>query len=389
MCSGEDFMIGELRHRVLLKLRFHWRKLKWSDRLSAVLALMFVIIVSVDFIMRAFQKHSIARTVVGIAAICFLLAALLLYIVFGSRGPKRIPWWAALFVLSWVLLGLTGAYIPLSHPYFNFIGEAWGLSWGIVYVILIIRFSIQDMREDVGTWASRIAHLFVLIFSLAFPTIIIFLVTNGDTAAFIFFSPRSSGWMIVLEGFVLSLGPSCLFMLPALAHSKLPWSSTSETTKDVIVRLLAIVAALSGGLFALLLHFDKGALAQANLGPLTVGILFAIALLIPFYRSVITTCWQRGVLHLVDIARLRAAVRDAMNDWWAAVQPSSKHGAESRKPEAGALERVHPDDGVAASCMGAPTCSHRSDRHGHCAEEGHSPEWREVSSESREPSSRS
>jgi hypothetical protein len=340
-----------------------------------------VLLFSAGNIMQAFQKHSIARVVVGIAAACFLMAALLLYIAFGSRGPKRIPWWIALVLLSAFATGLVGL-IPAVHPYNNDIVRSVGLMWAIVYIIAVLRSSIKDLSEEVGTWAARIAYLFMLASSLAFPTIIIFLVTNGNTEAFIF-SSGSSVWIVILEGFILVLGPMLLFMVPALAHKRLDWSTTPQLTRDVIARLLAIGAALSSGLYALLLHFDKGPLAQAHigLGPLTAGILFAVALLVPFYQSVIKACWQRGVLHLVDFACLRAAVRDAMKAWWAAVPPGNKPEAENLEPEAGALECSHPDYGVSASPKEASTRGHPSDGRGHCAGQDHSPERREAPSE--------
>lgn len=341
-------MIGELNRRALLKLTCHWRKLKWADRLSAILALGFVLVIGVDYIMRAFQKHSIARTVVGVVAACFLMSALLLYVAFGSRGPKRIPWWIALVLLSLFATGFVGL-IPAVHPYYSSIANSVGLLWAMVYIIAVMRSSIKDLSGEVGTRAARIAYLLMLTFSLAFPTIIIFLATNGNTAAFVFFSSGSSGWIITLEGFVLSLGPAFLFIVPALAHKRLAWSTTPQLTKDVIARLLAIGAALSGGLYALLLHFDKGPLAQAHLGPLTVGILFAVVLLMPFYRSVIEACWQHGALHLVDFVGLWAVVRGAMKAWWAAVPRASDLEAESQGPQVGALKRPHPDDEASAS----------------------------------------
>ena len=50
-------------------------------------------------------------------------------------------------------------------------------------------------------------------------------------------------------------------------------------------------------------HFQGGPLAQVSPGPLAVGILFAVALLVPIYRSVAKACWEWGVFHLIDLAR--------------------------------------------------------------------------------------
>jgi hypothetical protein len=151
--------------------------------------------------------------------------------------------------------------------------------------------------------------LLLLIFFLVFPSFLVFLASNGNTAAFALGDPGTwsqGGWFRYLQLIGIILVLLFLVLLPEYAHRALPWSYTSELTKSHVTHLLATSAALLTGLFVFMFHFHRGPLAQVRPGPLAVGILFAVALLIPIYRSAAKACWKWGVFHLIDLRRWQA-----------------------------------------------------------------------------------
>jgi hypothetical protein len=214
-------------------------------------------------------------------------------------------------------------------------------------------------------------------FSLFFPAFIVFLATNGDAKAFMISDSSAPDWLLIPELFVFAIGPGLLFLIPAFAHKRLVWDTTSEQANRVIAYWLAVGAALSGGVYALMLHFGKGPLAHDRLGPLMAGILFAVVLLVPAYRSVIEACWQRGVLGLVDLGQLGAVWRDAVKKWQAADAYDQGRSAPSLPPDTGTTKRPDTEEGAGPAQM-APIATRTSVRRDGRAARDHPEELRDV-----------
>lgn len=150
--------------------------------------------------------------------------------------------------------------------------------------------------------------LFVF-FIIIFSSFIVFLASNGDTAAFTLADPASwshPSWLRGLEAITIDTVAVLIVVVPEVAHRALPWRDTSELAKSRITRWLATGAALLTGLFVFMFHFQRGPLAHVHPGPLAVAILFVVALLLPIYRSLVGAFWEWGVLYLIDLGRWRA-----------------------------------------------------------------------------------
>lgn len=65
-----------------------------------------------------------------------------------------------------------------------------------------------------------------------------------------------------------------------------------------VVGLLAAAASIMSGIFIITLHFGGGVLYSVNIGLLVAGSIFTVFLVLPAYRSVAGTVWQRGLLGL-------------------------------------------------------------------------------------------
>jgi hypothetical protein len=167
--------------------------------------------------------------------------------------------------------------------------------------------------------SRRIAIVLTLLITLAgllFRSFIIFLI-GGDTTAYKFAEPSTiaqAGWLGILQSVAIDGILLCLFAGPLFAHRFLPWNEASDSAKARIPRWLAVCAALSTGLAAVLFYFGNGPLSQIQPGLLVVAILFAVALLVPIYRIVAIACWQWGLLHVIDLHRWRQGWQPVIED---------------------------------------------------------------------------
>lgn len=357
-------MLDELKHRVLLKARHHWRKFNWADRLSVVLALVFLLAIGVSLVVHLFQNAAAAKFLADLAVLCLIVAGLL-YLALGSVWRLGIRWerWVAILGICMILTAPALLQLPHGREYAYLAGETSANLVGIAYLVFMVRFLVSGMSEVVGLWAARVVLLLILVFFITFPPLIIFLATNGKDEAFPFWRATPRGWLDILESIALAWALLLLFMAPELAHRKLTWSNTSEPTKGILTNSLAAGAALSTGLYTLMLHFSKGPLAELSLGPLAVGILFAVALLVPIYRSVIRGCWQHGALHLVDLGRWWSVWQSTLKELRASVErPDREPEADDMDSDPGTAESPHSDDGVSTSQTARVTRDHPSDR---------------------------
>ncbi len=336
MFEGEARILAQLKRRVSSEARRRWRRLKWAERLAVVLILVSVSVFGVGHIVRLALSAKAVGIGLTFASVCLFMAACLVYLAFGSTGLKHVGWerWlasAAILVFVTVLALRFTATWPVQWRV-DLAGAGFDLGL-LAFLVFVIRWFIRDMSEDMSVVAARAQLLLLLAFCFSFPAFLVFLATNGNTGAFMFFnqsqSSSHSAWLGGLEGLALLVIPALLLMIPQLAHRRLVWSSTPQLTRNVITGWLATGAALSTGLFAFMLHFYGGPLAGVGLGQLAVGMLFAVALLVPIYRSVARACWERGVLHIIDLGRWSADWRNVLGEWRAAMAVDIKAGADS------------------------------------------------------------
>jgi hypothetical protein len=276
------------------------------------LAVAFVLALGVRSIVRLIPAAKAAYVPMTFAAFCLLIAACLVYFTFSSSGFNRVRWarWLALAGTLVFLSIIVLRFIPSARPFGWLVGSLGIILWSIAVIIYELSIATAGIRLFTGasTSVARLLVLLSLIFLMSFPSFLVFLASNGSTAAFQLVEPKTwthRGWLGALELAVLSMVFLFLLALPAVAHRAFSWSDTSELTKSYILSCLAIGAALSTGLFVFMFHFHRGPLARDPLGPLAAGILFAVALLVPIYRWVVKAFWVRGVVHVIDLGRWR------------------------------------------------------------------------------------
>jgi hypothetical protein len=211
-------------------------------------------------------------------------------------------------------------YIPGTGPLPLLLGVA-GFLLLVIFLLILVPHSLilfvrilAHLTNRVTVWV--IASL-TLIYYVIFSPFLVFLATNGNSTAFTYLNPLTwthGGWFRSTELLFLLLAPAFLLLYPAWAHRWLPWKSTSKQTKSFITRVLSIGAVLSNGIFIFMLHFQRGPLSDVSPGPLAVGILFAVVLLVPYYRSAISACWKSGILHVIDADRWRAVLQTVLKE---------------------------------------------------------------------------
>jgi hypothetical protein len=339
MIDGGVQYLAQLKRRVSLSARRRWGRLKWAERLALVLILAAVSGFGVGHIVRLAPSAKVVGIGLTFTSVCLFMAACLVYLAFGSTGLKHVGWerWLASAAII-VLVAVFALRFTATWPVRWLVDLAGaGINLGLAAILVfVVRWFIRDMSEDMSVVAAWAQLFLLLAFCLSFPAFLVFLATNGNTGAFMFFNqPQSSshsGWLSGLESFALLVIPALLLMIPQLAHRRLVWSSTPQLTRNVITGWLATVAALSTGLFAFMLHFYGGPLAGVGLGQLAVGMLFAVALLVPIYRSVARACWERGVLRIIDLGRWSADWRKVLEEWRAAMAVDTKAGADRTAP---------------------------------------------------------
>jgi hypothetical protein len=75
--------------------------------------------------------------------------------------------------------------------------------------------------------------------------------------------------------------------------------SGKGNAQRVLVRVLVTLATILTGIYILLLlHFTRGPLHVQSLKVLIPGIIFAVFLIVPAYRSIAKACWRRGIGNL-------------------------------------------------------------------------------------------
>ncbi len=112
------------------------------------------------------------------------------------------------------------------------------------------------------------------------------------------------------------------------------------TVRNMLVGLLAWMAAILSGIYILLLHFGNGPLKKIGIDTLGAGVIFTIVLLVPAYKSLATTCWQRGIRNTLllkplimrwskTLTELDTLDREAQRELQQILESHNKPGLES------------------------------------------------------------
>lgn len=295
-----------------------WRGWQWADKLAsalAVLGLLALITLPIVHIVGAKDAyHSVYFWFVGLT-----VGAPAIYIIFGSgrqtHGILRWAQWMIVVGLLAVELAVLLHNIPATGPLPFFLALAGFLLVAVFLLVMIPYFLVTFLRilsHLISPAVSWIVASVAVLYYITFPPFIVFLATNGGSTAFTLLNPATwapGGWFRGTELVFLLLAPGFLVLYPAWAHRWLPWQTTSDVTKSFLTRVLSAGAVLSNGIYVFMLHFHGGALSSVSLGPLTVGILFAVVLLIPYYQSAVRACWKSGIRHVIDADRWRAMLQ--------------------------------------------------------------------------------
>lgn len=202
----------------------------------------------------------------------------------------------------------------------------------------------------------------IVVFIFIFSPLPAVLASNGSAANFALHEPISWShwtWSSFLESLTVDVMVVVLIVLPELAHRGLPWRYTLELTRIRVTRWLATSAMLLTGLLVLMFHFSvpagkPKALAHIDLGPLAIGLLFALALLLPIYRSAVKAFWECGILHLIDLGRWRADEQKVLKEVRTGRDRLARELEASLGFRRAPSRNTHPEETVPASLPGMP-----------------------------------
>lgn len=258
-----------------------------------------------------------------------------------KRLSLKWAWWTA---TAGAILLATGAVIAIIPG-----GRAAGLSLfaaGFPVTLVfpggayIITEFVTEVSRAVGRATTIVLFALLIAFLILFPQILVFLATNGNDAAFVN-SFANEGLIGVSKLVLVTVVPIILIGFPEFLRRSLTWNQASKLTRGLFPRWLAASAAVATGTYALLLHFSKGPLAEVSVGPLTVAVLFAVALFMPFYGSIATACWQHGVMDVVRLKYWRTDQLEMVREIRAAVNSGQVQTTDKQDERAESNEVVH------------------------------------------------
>lgn len=283
--------------------------LTWAWRAAAA----GLVLMLATYVMHVTDIGRVATPYLSLAGLGFYMVGLSisgLAFIRQSQGSERLS-----LLWAWSV-GILGGLSVASGLAIYKIAGAHGLGAALVAVGLAIICSSFIVHETVGSvlWLSRATSrttTWLLILSLVgfiflFPSFVIFLATNGNTA--VLPASRNTG-IGILSNLLLAFIPLLLVGLPEILRRMLSLDGISDSTKRLLPGWLAVVAALITALYVLLLHFFSGPLVNVPLGPLCAALLAALALLTPFYRLIAAACWERGVMDIVHLTHWRTSQR--------------------------------------------------------------------------------
>jgi hypothetical protein len=103
----------------------------------------------------------------------------------------------------------------------------------------------------------------------------------------------------------------------------------AEEAKRVLVGLIRAAACVLTGVYLLLMHLDRGPLVKLDKSSLAAGILVTVVLMGPFYKSVATVFWQRGLVGVISYQALKQYWGNTpMEVWKASPRPADSETTE-------------------------------------------------------------
>lgn len=106
---------------------------------------------------------------------------------------------------------------------------------------------------------------------------------------------KSGAWIFWIQNYILV---AILWSLLGIPHRAFKFRldlTGNGTAQELMLGSLAGLASALAGVSILLLHFDRGALAQVNIKALVAGVIFTSFLIYPVFKALARACWQRGV----------------------------------------------------------------------------------------------
>jgi hypothetical protein len=283
--------------------------LTWAWRAAAA----GLVLMLATYVMHVTHIGRVARPYLFLSGLGFYVVGLSisgLAFIRPAQGPERLS-----LLWAWPV-GVLGGLLVASGLAIYVIAGAHGLGAALSAVGLVIICSSILVHETVGSvvWLSRATSrttTWLLILSLVgfiflFPSFVIFLATNGNTAVLPVSRNNGIGILSIL---LLASIPLLLVGVPEILRRMPSLDGASDSTKRLLPGWLAVVAALVTALYVLLLHFFSGPLVNVPLGPLCAALLAALALLTPFYKLIAVACWERGVMDIVHLTHWRTSQR--------------------------------------------------------------------------------
>jgi hypothetical protein len=183
----------------------------------------------------------------------------------------------------------------------------------LIFMLVLFGFAVP---EGTGKATRMAVDVAVVLFLGFFPLLVVTLATSASPSVITALGrgQRANG----VGGFATtSVGACCLFATPVLLvaipealRRHRPWSGgASELAKTLVPSWLAALAATATWFYIFLQHFFGGPLAGPSVGLVALGGLAVAALLAPVYQFVARSCWEHGVLVVLDPVRWRDAWR--------------------------------------------------------------------------------
>jgi hypothetical protein len=194
-------------------------------------------------------------------------------------------------------------------------------------------------RKAITKWAVVLV-LFALAFLYLFAPSLAFMLSNGEGKTFhhtYAFITHPSGFFGDAEGVLLLSVPCFLVVVPEILRRKPRWKCAPNDLRKALPGWLAAIAAAATGGYGFLLHLRGGPLYHPAPGTLSVAILFAVALLVPFYKFVAQGVLERGVSKFFDPASWWRMQRTMLSEvvkglFEKASQAADSHDADTEHP---------------------------------------------------------
>lgn len=201
-----------------------------------------------------------------------------------------------------------------GHPLIDRLYEPTEFAAAFVLCLSVVATIWWAVRGDNETsWPAIIIGVGIIVFYYLLPPFLVYLATSGSGSAF-----RATFAVVARPNFIsygaealVGAVPLLLFACPAILRAKEGWRTAPESQRKIVLGWLAVAASFATGLYAILLHFDRGPLWQVPLGQLCVAVLFAVLVLVPVYKSIAKVFSERSIIEVCDPARFSNRQKEA------------------------------------------------------------------------------